>query len=61
MAANKELGVITPDFNTWVMGEANRMFNVMTGTPTSLAATGPQLEVSNEEYAKIVEELAKKG
>ena len=60
-AANKELGVITPDFNTWVMGEANRMFNVMTGTPTSLAATGSQLEVSNEEYAKIVEELAKKG
>ena len=60
-AANKELGVITPDFNTWVMGEANKMFNMMTGTPTSLAATGSQLEVSNEEYAKIVEELAKKG
>ena len=60
-AENTEQGLTTPDFNTWVMGEANRMFNVMTGTPTSLAATGPQLEVSNEEYAKIVEELAKKG
>ena len=60
-AENTEQGLTTPDFNTWVMGEANKMFNMMTGTPTSLAATGPQLEVSNEEYAKIVEELAKKG
>ena len=60
-AENTEQGLTTPDFNTWVMGEANKMFNMMTGTPTSLAATGSQLEVSNEEYAKIVEELAKKG
>ena len=60
-AENTEQGLTTPDFNTWVMGEANKMFNMMTGTPTSLAATGAQLEVSNEEYAKIVEELAKKG